>query len=246
MKVFASSSKGNCYSLTSSEGSTLLLECGIHMTEIKRALEFHLKNVVGCLVTHQHNDHSKAISSIIKAGIPVYSSADTFEAKGIDTSSCHLANIVKPTIKFKNGGFVITPLQAYHDVPCLAYVIEHEEMGRLLFATDTYKLPYKVKNLNHMMIECNYQDDVLSWHEEQCYCPSTLRDRLMLSHMELRTTQKVVQTNLTSSLHDIVLLHLSQDHSDYEHMQKDVSAVSGRPVYVATPGLEIDYNLQPY
>lgn len=53
LKVLASSSKGNCYILESS-GKKLLLECGINIKDIKRGLNFDFREVVGCLVSHEH------------------------------------------------------------------------------------------------------------------------------------------------------------------------------------------------
>lgn len=245
LSVISSCSEGNCYLLTSSEGSTLILEAGVRFSEIKKALGFDLKNVVGCLVSHRHNDHARCVVWLVKSGIPVYSTIDVFNAKHL-VDNC-FAHVLQPMRKEQlQGGFSVTALSAFHDVPCLAFIVEHKEMGKLLFATDTFKLPYKVTGLNHLMIECNYQDDVLEWNEEQGRVPLSLRDRLMLTHMEKKTTEKVVKINLSERLQDITLIHLSADNSNAEHLQKDISAVSGLPVYVAKAGLEIELNYDPY
>ncbi|HEK4983654.1 TPA: MBL fold metallo-hydrolase, partial [Clostridioides difficile] len=60
IKILGSSSRGNCY-LLQLENETLILECGVSYKEILKGLDFSLENVVGCLVTHEHKDHSKAI-----------------------------------------------------------------------------------------------------------------------------------------------------------------------------------------
>lgn len=245
LKVISSCSEGNCYLLESSEGSTLILEAGVRFSEIKQALGYNLSKVVGCLVTHRHNDHAKSVVYMLRAGINVYSSEDVFLAKhSVDNNfACVLNEMRKEPLQ---GDFLVTALKAYHDIPCYAYIIEHPEMGKLLFATDTFKLPYYVRGLNHLMIECNYQDDILQWNEEQGRYPLTLRDRLMLTHMELKTTKMVVKKNLSERLQDIVLVHLSNDNSNFEHMQKDISSVSGLPVYVAKAGLTINLDYDPY
>lgn len=60
IQVLASSSKGNCYRV--SNGSTpLLLECGIRFKEIQQKLNFRLSEIAGCLVSHEHQDHCKAV-----------------------------------------------------------------------------------------------------------------------------------------------------------------------------------------
>lgn len=53
LKVLASSSKGNAYILESPTGS-LLIEAGIPWKQILQGLNYDLKGVVGCLISHQH------------------------------------------------------------------------------------------------------------------------------------------------------------------------------------------------
>lgn len=78
-KTIASGSSGNCYLLETDTGS-LLIEAGIPIKKIKRALEFDFSNIQGCLITHDHGDHSKAIKDIAKLGIDVYASEGTLNA----------------------------------------------------------------------------------------------------------------------------------------------------------------------
>lgn len=83
LKVLASGSSGNCY-LLQLKNETLILECGIRYKQILEGLNFDLEKVVGCLVTHEHKDHSKAITDLNKSGIDVYASKGTFESLGIE------------------------------------------------------------------------------------------------------------------------------------------------------------------
>lgn len=243
LKVLSSSSEGNCYLLTSSGGSTLIIECGVPSADIKKALRFTLKDVAGCIVTHQHNDHARSVIDLLRYGITVYAGSEVFKSKGHKSP---FACIVRPRQSFNVGEYKVTALQSFHDVPCLCYIVEHEEMGKLLFATDTYKLPYKVKDINHLMLECNYCDDVLEVREENGDCPSSLRERLMLTHMEKSTTKRVVEQNMCDSLQTIVLLHLSADNSCADEMRKCVLMASGRPTYIAEKGLELSLDIEPY
>lgn len=54
LKVLGSGSNANCYLLQSNSGETLIIECGVHLKEIKKALNFNMRNVVGCLISHEH------------------------------------------------------------------------------------------------------------------------------------------------------------------------------------------------
>ena len=49
LKCLGSSSAGNCYTLTSNSGETLILDCGIPIKEIKKGLDWNIKDVVGVL-----------------------------------------------------------------------------------------------------------------------------------------------------------------------------------------------------
>ena len=49
LKCLGSSSAGNCYLLTSNNGETLILDCGIPIKEIKKGLDWNIKGIVGVL-----------------------------------------------------------------------------------------------------------------------------------------------------------------------------------------------------
>jgi len=53
LEVLGSSSLGNCYIL-SDDNEALLIECGVSFNEVKKALNFNVKKIVGCVVSHSH------------------------------------------------------------------------------------------------------------------------------------------------------------------------------------------------
>jgi len=69
IKALASGSSGNCYHLT--DGSSgLLIEAGIPIKKISKGIGFKLTSEIdGCLITHEHMDHSKSARDIMTAGI---------------------------------------------------------------------------------------------------------------------------------------------------------------------------------
>lgn len=133
------------------------------------------------------------------------------------------------------GGFRISSFELVHDAPCFGFLVEHREMGRLLFATDTEYVRYRFKDLNHIMIECNYSKELLStsYHEE-------LRNRVRLTHMELETCKEFIQANQGGSLKTVCLIHLSDNTSNEEQFRREVSELVSCPVYVADKGLEYE------
>ena len=153
IKVLGSSSQGNAYILEC-QNETLLLELGVSWKDIVKALNFDLSKIVACVVTHQHSDHAKSIKDAIKAGFPVYS---TSEVQLIHPK----VNVPKIGEKTRIGGFSIQPLSVPHSCECYAYIIQHEEFGKLVFATDCSAFKYKIKSVNHWLLEANYSEQIL-------------------------------------------------------------------------------------
>lgn len=241
--ILGSSSEGNCYILQG-ERETLVIEAGVKFSEIKKALKFDLSSVVGCCITHEHRDHSKALVDFLKYGIKVLALPEVFASHR--THSQAFCRHIAPQHGYRIGSFKIMALSAYHDVPCVAFVIEHPECGRLLFATDTMMLEYKVGGLNHIFIECNYADECLQENIDKGIVPIEMRNRLLHTHMELQTTKSVLEANDLSQVYNIVLLHLSQNNGDAERFVREIGSQTGKPIVIARAGMEIELTKNPF
>ena len=134
LRVLGSSSKGNCYIFDNSR-EALIVEAGVNFKEIKKALGFNLRKVAGCLVTHRHNDHAGYIQQIVGSGITTLALEDVWTAKGVRDTR---AITITPGKGYKLSNFKVLPFNACHDVPCVGYLIEHPETGRILFLTDSF------------------------------------------------------------------------------------------------------------
>ena len=105
IKVLGSSSKGNCYIIETAT-STLVLEAGIKFEEVKKNLKFNLDKVCGCLVTHEHKDHSKYVADFLKCGIKVFTSKGTSEQINIKNHNLVIIDKLKP---YKISDFTVLP-----------------------------------------------------------------------------------------------------------------------------------------
>lgn len=236
LKVLASGSKGNCY-LLQLKDETLILECGIRFREIVEGLDFNLENVVGCLVTHEHKDHSKAIKYLNMDGIDVYASKGTFEILGIEH---HRAKVIESEKLFKVGNFTIMPFETKHDAKePLGFLINHKEIGNLLFITDSYYCEYNFNNLNHILVECNYSKNILDENIENGVIPVSLRNRIVKSHFELNNVIDFLKSNDLSKVKNLVLIHLSSSNSDSNYFIQETAKATGLAINVARKGLEI-------
>ncbi|MGE5679525.1 MAG: MBL fold metallo-hydrolase [Bacillota bacterium] len=229
IKILGSSSSGNCYILYTSR-EVLLLECGVQYKKILAGLNYKLDNIVGCLVSHEHKDHSKSIKEIMKAGIDVYTSAGTFQAT---KASGHRAHVIKSLEQIEIGGFTILPFQTQHDAAePLGFLIYHEEIGKVLFATDTYYIQYRFPGLNYIMVECNFSNDILQKNLDAGVLNKALKNRLLKSHFSLENVKKFLQANDLSKVEYIFLMHLSSGNSDSELFKTEIQKLTGIPVHI--------------
>jgi phosphoribosyl 1,2-cyclic phosphodiesterase len=230
IQVIASGSSGNCYRIR--DGTTsLLLECGIQIKRIQQALNFHLTDIDGCLISHEHGDHSKAAADVLKAGIDLYTSKGTASTLGL---TGHHMKLVQEKEPFSIGTFTILPFDTEHDAAePLGFLIADQTGDKLLFATDTYYIKYKFQRLTYIMIECNYSVDILNDNIEAGRVPGVLKNRLLKSHFSLEHVKDFLTANDLSNLKEIWLIHLSNNNSDAERFKKEIMELTGKPVYIA-------------
>jgi len=238
-----SSSKGNSYILKGSTES-LVVECGLPILEMKKAIDFEIGRVVGCVVSHQHRDHSKFLPEYLKCGIRVLALEDVFASFNLKNRV--FCKTIQPMHGYIVGGFKVFTLPVAHDVPCVGFVIEHKEMGKLLFITDTMLCEYRIAGLNHIMLEANYSDEILEANINAGIILPSMRERLLESHMEIKTTEQILRTTDLSAANEVVLLHLSGRNSDAEQFRTRIKRAVGKPVYVASPSMQIDISKSPY
>jgi len=226
----ASSSRGNCYRV--SDGSTpLLLECGIPYKEIQKGLNFRLSELAGCLISHEHKDHSKALQDMMKAGIECYMSQGTADALKI---SGHRIHIIEAKHQFKIGSWTILPFETQHDaVEPVGFLLANSAGEKLLYATDTYYIRYLFKGLTHIAVECNYSLDILRRNVETGVVPKELKNRILKSHFSLENVKQFLLANDLSKVEVIYLLHMSNQNSDAERFKREIQELTGKMVFIA-------------
>lgn len=236
LKVLGSSSQGNCYILEN-KNEALIIEAGVRFIEVKKALGFDIRKVSGCLITHQHNDHAKYIKAMMESGFPTLALEEVWTAKGVTGSRAYCIERGKG---YRFGRFKVLPFDACHDVPCVGYLIDHPETGRIMFLTDSCMCEYVFPGLNQVMIECNYSDAKLVEAINAGRTLPSQRERLMTSHMELNTCKGFLCANDLTNVANIVLLHLSDNNSDEKNFVSEIERQTGKVVYAAHTGLEIE------
>jgi phosphoribosyl 1,2-cyclic phosphodiesterase len=245
LHVVGTGSNGNAYILDNGR-EALLLEAGVKFTEIKKALGFRLQHVVGCLVTHEHQDHCKSVLDAMASGIDVYATVGTHKAMG--THGHYRARPVLEDKQYTAGSFRFIPFHVKHDAAQpVGYMIHHPETGNVLFVTDTYYVPNRFKGLNNILVEANYCQSILEERLQAGASPEFLRNRIFKSHMSLATCKELLSANDLTGVNNIVLIHLSDSNSHEERFQREVAEHTGKRVHVARAGLTIEnFGLQPF
>lgn len=230
IKTLASGSSGNAYHIF--DGHTeLLIECGIRFKDIQKALDFKTSNIAGCLISHEHKDHTKGLKDVLRAGINCYMSQGTADAENIDH---HRIKIVKAKEQFTVGTWTVLPFDVEHDVnEPFGYLIMNEQGEKLLFATDTYYVRYKFQGLNYIMIECNYSLEILEQNIASGVVHKGMKNRLIKSHFSLENVIEFLKDNDLNSVKEIHLLHLSDTNSNEKEFKTKIQELTGKPVYVS-------------
>lgn len=230
IKTLASGSKGNCYHIT--DGSTpILIECGIRFKDIQIALDFKTSDIAGCLISHEHKDHTRGLKDVLQAGINAYASQGTIEQEGIKH---HRLKPIQTKKQFKIGTWMVLPFDVQHDAAePFGFLLQSQNGGKLLFATDTYYIKYRFKGLTHIMVECNYSKKILEENIMNGLVHPIMKRRLMKSHFSLENVKEFLKANDLSKLQEIHLIHLSDNNSDENMFKNEIQMLTGKPVYVS-------------
>ena len=238
LQILGSSSAGNCY-LFNSERETLVVECGLRFPLIKQALNFDLSRVAGCIVTHEHKDHSKGVDGAIEAGIDIYATSGTHVAMG--TEKGHRSKIVQAGKQYQVGEFRIMSFDVKHDAAePVGYLIHHQECGTVLFLTDSYYTEYTFRGLNNILVEANYCERLIDRLVSEGKLEDFRRRRLLTSHMSIQTCRDMLAANDLSAVNNIVLIHLSDGNSEADRFKREVEQETGKTVHIADAGLIIE------
>lgn len=240
--INGSSSSGNQYLLVSKDG-ILAIEAGIPLREVKKSLDFDISSIVGVLCSHEHGDHAKYAKEYTRAGIDVFTAQGTIDALGLSGHRVH----VLPKCSVMISGFKVLAFGIKHDAKePLGFLIHHPESGNILFLTDTWFSPFKFKGLNQVIVECNYDQEILMDNLLTGKVHPSVVNRVQESHMELSILKDLLKANDLSQVNNIVLIHLSAQNSDAKRFQKEITELTGKSVFVAEKGMEINFDKQPF
>ena len=228
LKCIATGSTGNCYLLTSNSGETLILDCGIPIKEIKKGLDWNIKDVVGVLCTHKHLDHSKSLNDFKSMGIPVFAPYLGDSRKSMNMGEFTVKPFDLTTI---DGSWTHTDANGE---PCsiFGFLIMHPEMGKMLYITDCEVVKWKFKDINHILLGVNYDKDLVDTDNPKA-------NHVFRGHLSIDTACDFVKANDSDSLQNVIMCHLSSENADKDSFIEKMKKVAcGANVDVAEPNKE--------
>lgn len=240
LKCLGSSSSGNCYIL-SNEEEILILEAGVKFSAVKEALNFDLSKVKAVVCSHLHGDHSKYVRDFIYSGIPVLADESVFSHYSLPVSV-----IAKHQYEYKFGGFSVKPFSVEHDVPTYGFLLHHKEMGKTVFITDTGVVDYTFSNLNNIIVEANFSDEIIEKNVMNGIIHPVHEKRVKMSHLSIEKCMQWLKCIDLSFVNNIVLAHLSSQNSDSGLFKTKVEQMFAKNVYVANKKLNIEFNKLPF
>lgn len=229
-----SGSGGNCHVLKSDGGELLLLDCGLKIDEILRGVGWNTSRISGCLVTHQHGDHSHCASEMVRRGVRCFAPKECWEALGLNYGN---AAAVKPHEAFRCGSFTAAAFRLHHDCECFGYLVRHDECGVVAYITDTMMCRERFSGVGHYIIEASYDDDGLTAALGSRLVDRAYAHRLVNTHQSLGECLRYLHA--AAGIKTVVLCHISGNSGDPVSFTEAAEASLGVPCYAAAGGLEI-------
>ena len=226
LKCIATGSSGNCYTLTSNSGETLILDCGIPIKEIKKGLNWNIMSIQGTLCTHCHSDHSLSLEDLRNIGIDVFYPSVDPNVGVVNFGNFRVQSFDLTTL---DGRWTHTNADGT-ECPCCGFLITHKEMGRMLYITDTNLIKWRFKNINHILLGVNYDKDLIDNED------SAKVNHVYRGHMSIDTACDFVKANNSKDLQNVIMCHLSKNNADKDlFIDKMKSTVPNANVDVAEP-----------
>ena len=224
IKHIASSSSGNAHVF-----GDLLLDCGVNIDRLRE--EVDLKSLSGCLLSHEHGDHSKAVGDILRSGVPVYTSRGSAEALGIYNH--HRVYTPEEIELFYVGDWRVKSFPVKHDSEEPRAFQFQSEPVKAVYITDASFSKYYFRGLTHMFIECNYSKEIIGENVERGAINYARKRRTIDNHFSLEDVEDLIRASGTERLRSIHLLHLSDANSDEKLFKERLEGEFGVPTIIA-------------
>ena len=203
----------------------LLIECGFAFNDLqKRLVErgLSINNIHAVLVTHEHNDHAKAVVGLFNRGRKIFAPESVFQKFDLLDKTDKKYIIYERKSKLIADGIRVLGMPLDHEnddgskTYNLGYIITIDNEYKILFVTDTKHIRWDLSKyrFNLIFIEANNLHRVIHFALKN---PQEKNDmgkiihfkRVLHSHMLVEKTAKTLAGFDLSECETIILIHLS-------------------------------------
>lgn len=199
-KCLGTGSSGNCYIVTTANGSNILLDAGVDIKKIIK--EINLNDIDLCFISHEHKDHSKAQNSLDKRGVNVIAPIIPFFAKKLVKAKCG----EELTLFF-------FPVE-HGECKCCGTIIKTNNEC-ILYITDFTICKYDLSDFEftQVIVECNYIEENVVMSKETTRVLENIK-----RHQSLKGCDLFLSKLNLSNCKAIILIHFSENYSDPIYM----------------------------
>jgi len=211
-----SGSRGNAYWIRS-EGSAVLVDCGLSATRILKTLGrigASPDELEGIILTHEHSDHTSGLAVLRKrCPLPIWATRGTRE--GISRPGPGPFRSIDTRRPFAVGPFRITAFPIPHDAAEPVGLILETAAGSVGIATDLGRAEdavlERIAGVRALVLESNHDEDLL---REGSY-PWYLKERIRSGrgHLSNRDSGNALAASLHDGLEAVILAHLSRENN---------------------------------
>lgn len=241
---FSSGSNGNCY-LVKSDNTAILVDAGISAKKILNGLsETNTNEVDAILITHEHSDHIRSLSTISKrlCGLKTYANKKTWlaidEKLKVDNQNTFITGE-----SFKIGDIGINSFSVSHDAAEPVGYSFFKGGKQISIVTDTglvdEGLYREIKNADILVLEANHDVDMLKIGKY----PWFLKQRILgdNGHLSNESAAEILVRLLSEKekKRKIFLAHLSRENNFPEMAYQTVKNILEEGNYYIGKHLEL-------
>lgn len=226
-----SGSNGNCY-YVGNESEAVLVDAGISCREIEKRMKrlgLRMDRVKAIFVSHEHSDHIKGLSVLVKKyHLPVYITEATLQHGRLEFEEA-LVKVFFPHEAVLIGNLSVIAFPKFHDaIDPYSFVVSCEKIFVGVF-TDIGKpcqnLIRYFKQCHAAFLEANYDDQML----EKGNYPYHLKKRISggMGHLSNKEALEIFINHRPAFMSHLLLSHLSKNNNSPELVREIFNTHAG-------------------
>lgn len=133
-------------------------------------------------------------------------------------------------------------LEVPHNAQCYSFIIDCPDEMRILFITDCSYFKYKVKDVNVLMVETNYNQEVIVNNAGNDEWSSSASE----NHLSLEQAIEVIKRHKSRNLKAVIGLHLSNQNSDEQKFGERIFEETGIRAIFADSGMIVELKKEAF